>query len=248
MKNSAERYDKIGVGYSSQRKTDERIAVHIRAALDGARSVLNVGAGTGSYEPTHIHTIAVEPSFQMIQQRRNQRNVVQGSAEALPFQDGAFDSILAVLTIHHWSNLARGLAECARTSRQTVSILTWDPASSGFWLTQEYFPEILALDRKIFPSMEQLDQCLGSIQVKPVAVPADCIDGFMGAYWQRPEAYLQNEIRSGMSSFSRIPDLPDRLEELQKDLASGVWHRAHRKLLAQETCDLGYRLVTAVVH
>lgn len=96
--------------------------------------------------------------------------------------------------------------------------------------------------------MEELRQHLGPIQVKPVAIPADCVDGFLGAYWQRPEAYLSDQVRSGMSSFSRITNLPDRLEQLQKDLASGCWHRAHGKLQAQESCDLGYRLVTAVVH
>ena len=243
-----ERYDKIGVGYSNQRKPDPRIGRHILEELSDARSVLNVGAGAGSYEPTHVPTYAVEPSFQMIQQRRNKRNVVQGSAEALPFKDSSVDSVLAVLTIHHWSNLALGLSECARTSKREVAILTWDPETPGFWLTQNYFPELLALDRSIFPTMEELRQHLGSIQVKPVAIPADCIDGFLGAYWQRPEAYLSDQIRSGMSSFSRIPDLPDRLEQLRKDLASGFWHRAHGKLKTQESCDLGYRLVTAVLH
>jgi SAM-dependent methyltransferase len=247
MKSSAERYDKIGIGYSAQRRPDHRIARHISEAIGEARSMLNVGAGTGSYEPIHVPTVAVEPSFEMIQQRRNRSNVVQGTAEALPFRDGAFDSSLAVLTIHHWSNLALGLRECARTSREKVAILTWDPESPGFWLTQEYFPELLELDRSIFPSMKQLRQCLGSINVKPVPVPADCIDGFLGAYWRRPEAYLQDAVRSGMSSFSQIPTSSDRLERLQQDLVSGIWHRTHGKLLAQESYDLGYRLVTAVL-
>ena len=243
-----ERYDKIGAGYSNQRKPDPRIGSHILEGLADARSVLNVGAGAGSYEPTHVPTYAVEPSYQMIQQRRNKRNVVQGSAEALPFTDAAVDSVLAVLTVHHWSNLAQGLSECARTSKREVAIFTWDPESPGFWLTKEYFPELLALDRSIFPSMEDLRHHLGSIQVQPVAIPADCVDGFLGAYWQRPEAYLSDQVRSGMSSFSRITNLADRLEQLQKDLASGCWHRTHGKLQAQESCDLGYRLVTAAVH
>ncbi|MGD9589005.1 MAG: class I SAM-dependent methyltransferase [Pyrinomonadaceae bacterium] len=243
-----ERYDKIGVGYSNQRKPDPRIGRCILDALGDAGSVLNVGAGSGSYEPTHVPTFAVEPSFQMIQQRRNKRNVVQGAAEALPFQDQAVDSVLAVLTIHHWSDLSQGLNECARTSKRKVAILTWDPESPGFWLTQEYFPELLAFDRSIFPSMETLRHHLGSVQVRPVAIPANCIDGFLGAYWSRPEAYLNDQIRSGMSSFSRIANLPDRLEQLRKDLASGCWHRAHGNLQADESCDLGYRLVTAVVH
>ncbi len=248
MKSSAERYDKIGVGYSVQRRPDPRIARHIFEAVREAGSVLNVGAGTGSYEPAHVPTVAIEPSYEMIQQRRNKGNVVQGIAESIPFKDAAFDSSLAVLTIHHWSDLAAGLQECARTSRREVAIFTWDPDSPGFWLTQEYFPELLEFDRSVFPSMEELRKCLGSTRVKAVPIPADCIDGFLGAYWQRPESYLQQSVRSGMSSFSRIPTLADRLEQLQRDLDSGAWHRAYGKLLTQESCDLGYRLVTAVVH
>ncbi|MGD9548633.1 MAG: class I SAM-dependent methyltransferase [Candidatus Krumholzibacteriia bacterium] len=242
------RYDKIGVGYSNQRKPDPRIGRQILDALGDARSVLNVGAGSGSYEPAHVPTFAVEPSYQMIQQRRNKRNVVQASAEALPFKDAAVDSVLAVLTVHHWSDIAQGLGECARTSKREVAILTWDPDFSGFWLTQEYFPELLALDRSIFPRMEEFRRHLGPIQVKPVPIPANCIDGFLGAYWCRPEAYLNEEVRSGMSSFSRISNVPDGLEELRKDLASGCWHRTHGTLQDQADSDLGYRLVTAAVH
>ena len=243
-----ERYDRIGDGYSNQRKPDPRIGLRIQQALGGAGSVLNVGAGSGSYEPIHVPTIAVEPSFQMILQRRNKRNVVQASAEALPFKDAVVDSVLAVLTVHHWSDLAQGLNECARTSKREVAIFTWDPETPGFWLTQEYFSELLELDRRIFPSMDELRQHLGSIQVEPVEIPADCADGFLGAYWRRPEAYLSDEVRSGMSSFSRIANLPERLEQLRKDLDSGVWGRANRRLQAKENCDLGYRLVRAVVH
>ena len=248
MKYTSERYDKIGVGYSSQRKPDRRIFRHIFESLGNSSSILNVGAGTGSYEPTHVPTVAVEPSFQMIQQRRKKSNVVRGAAEALPFKDASFDSSLAVLTIHHWSDLRQGLQECARSAKRLVSILTWDPASPGFWLTQDYFPEILELDRSIFPTMEELRTCLGQITVRDVPIPADCIDGFLGAYWQRPEAYLQDNVRSGMSTFSRIPTHADRLEQLRRDLKSGAWHRVHAGLLAQESLSLGYKLVTAVVH
>ena len=129
-----------------------------------------------------------------------------------------------------------------------VAILTWDPASSGFWLTQNYCSEILELDRRIFPSMDELRKCLGHITVTDVPVPADCVDGFLGAYWRRPEAYLREQVRSGMSSFSRIPMATDRLEQLQTDLESGAWHRAHGDLMAQESLILGYKLVTALLH
>lgn len=138
-----QRYDDIGRGYSNYRHSDPRIFRLICQALKPSEFVVNVGAGTGSYEPGHIDIVAVEPSFEMIRKRQSKKNVVQGSAEALPFKDNVFDSALAILTIHHWSNLAQGLNECARISKRKVLILTWDPAPKGFWLTQEYFPEIL---------------------------------------------------------------------------------------------------------
>lgn len=244
----SEGYDRIGIGYSSQRRTNNRIFRQIMAALARPGSVLNVGAGAGSYEPTHCPTVAVEPSFEMIQQRPNKSNVVQGIAETPPFKDDFFDASLAVLTIHHWTNLSQGLQECARSSRRMVVILTWDPDSPGFWLTQDYFPEILAFDRTIFPSLEELRRCLGRITVTGVPIPADCFDGFLGAYWQRPEAYLDEEVRAGMSSFARTPLPSDRLEQLRADLESGAWHRSHRHLLSRESLDLGYRLVKAVLH
>ncbi|MCG8458147.1 MAG: hypothetical protein MI919_17860, partial [Holophagales bacterium] len=125
---------------------------------------------------------------------------------------------------------------------------TWDPASPGFWLTQDYFPEIVAFDRKIFPAMEVLRKHLGPIRVQAVPIPADCVDGLLGAYWRRPAAYLRDEVRSGMSSFSRDPTPVDRLERLRNDLESGVWRRANAGLLARENLDIGYRLVTAAVH
>jgi len=248
MKDTMQRYDQIGRGYSSQRRPDHRIFRQICQALGQSESVLNVGAGTGSYEPSHVDTVAVEPSIEMIRQRQNKANVVQGCAEALPFKDAAFDSALAILTIHHWSNLERGLKECARTSKRTVTILTWDPESPGFWLTQEYFPEILEFDRSIFPRIEQLRRCLGKIKVQNVPIPGDCIDGFTGAYWRRPEVYLIDRVRSAMSSFSRVATSPKAIERLAADLKSGAWKQAYGKLLAQEFTDLGYRLITAVLH
>ena len=131
-------YDKIGCNYPNYRHEDPRILEQICLAVGSSSSVLNVGAGAGSYEPSHIDTVAVEPSFEMIRQRQNIDNVVQATAEGLPFKDAVFDSTLAILSIHHWSNLVQGLNECARTSRRNIIILTWDPESPGFWLTQEY--------------------------------------------------------------------------------------------------------------
>lgn len=164
-------------------------------------------------------------------------------AEALPFADGAFDASLAVLTIHHWTDQRRGLEECARVSRGRVVLLTWDPAADGFWLVQEYFPDLLALDREIFPRLDAIAEVLGEIDVRPVPIPADCLDGFLGAFWRPPEAYLDPDLRGGMSSFARNVDVDDRLDQLLADIFSGAWQRRHAELLGRQALDIGYRLV-----
>ena len=157
-------YDEIGVGYRRYRRPDRRIAAAIIHALGVADPVVNVGAGAGSYEPTDRAVVAVEPSPAMIRQRRAGRvSVVQASATHLPFRDAAFAAALAVLTVHHWPERARGLAELARVTRHRVVIVTWDPAASGFWLVDDYFPEIWAIDRRIFPSIEEFRQVLGNV-------------------------------------------------------------------------------------
>ena len=241
----AEIYDQIGHGYTQQRRTDPRIYSLIRKSLEGCASIINVGAGAGSYEATDVPVIAVEPSFRMIAQRIDSTNVVQAAAEALPFQDNAADAVTAFLTIHHWKNYKQGLEECARVARKQVTLLTWDPESAGFWLVQDYFPEIIATDRTIFPLMEDIRSIVGSISVLPVPIPADCVDGFFGAYWQRPAEYLKESVRSGMSSFARMQDVAARVGALQKDIENGSWQRRHGKLLKQDALDIGYRLVTA---
>lgn len=241
-----QRYDQIGHNYSAQRRADPRISQQICQALGQSRSVLNVGAGAGSYEPRHLTTLALEPSAQMISQRANKTNVVQGLAEALPVADCSFDAVLAVLTIHHWANLLQGLQECLRVAKERFVILTWDPDAPSFWLTAEYFPEILELDKTIFPTLDNLRRCLGPTKVEPVLIPWDCQDGFTGAFWRRPAAYLSSEVRAAMSSFARIPAPSQGLAKLEADLTSGRWRQAHRDLLTQPAADLGYRLITAV--
>ena len=185
-------YDTIGRGYARQRRPDPRIAAHVTAALGGARSVLNVGAGAGSYEPPDRRVVAVEPSGVMLAQRPpGAAPAVQARAEALPFPDRAFDATMAVLTLHHWADRARGLAECARVARERVVLLTWDPAASGFWLTKEYFPAFIEADRRAFPCIASYAGAFGPgarVHVPAVPVPRDCVDGFLGAYWARPEA------------------------------------------------------------
>jgi SAM-dependent methyltransferase len=239
-------YDAIGVGYGHHRRPDPRIAAAIADALGTAKSVLNVGAGAGSYEPSDRAVVAVEPSRAMIRQRpADSAPVVQASATHLPFRDAAFAAALAVLTVHHWPDRARGLAELARVARQRVVVLTWDPAFSGFWLVDDYFPEIWTIDRPIFPSIDEYRQVLGNVECRPLLVPHDCTDGFLGAYWRRPEAYLDPGVRGAISTFAKIADVEPGVARLQRDIEDGSWKRRHGHLQEKREVDLGYRLIIA---
>jgi SAM-dependent methyltransferase len=169
-------------------------------------------------------------------------------AEALPFADGAFDAALAVLTVHHWRDRARGLAEVARVAARRVVLFTWDPAAADrFWLVQEYLPEFLVLDLPRFPSLAELARVLGPLDVRPVAIPADCRDGFLGAFWRRPEAYLDPGVRRAISSFEQVdPGAVARgVARLAADLASGAWDARHGALRHEDALDLGYRVVVS---
>ena len=242
----AQLYDAIGVGYGHRRRPDPRIAAAITDALGDATSMLNVGAGAGSYEPSDRVVVAVEPSLAMIRQRRaGSASVVQASATHLPFRDATFAASLAALTVHHWPDRARGLAELARVTRHRVVILTWDPAFSGFWLIEDYFPEIWTIDRPIFPSIDELRQALGNVECHPLLVPHDCTDGFLGAYWRRPQAYLDPGVRGAVSTFAKIADVDLGVARLRRDLEDGTWQRRHGHLLDRHEIDLGYRLVIA---
>jgi SAM-dependent methyltransferase len=239
----AELYDRIGRGYGAYRRPDARVAAAIDAALGEAVTIVNVGAGAGSYEPGGRRVVAVEPSAAMIAQRPpGAAPALQASATDLPFRDAAFDATLAILTVHHWPDRTRGLAELARVAACVV-LLTWDPATPRFWLVDEYFPDIWAIDRPIFPTLDELRRRLGPIEVRPVPVPHDCTDGFVGAYWRRPEAYLDPGVRGAMSTFSKLGDAEPGLARLHRDLADGTWRRRHADLLDLEELDLGYRLV-----
>jgi SAM-dependent methyltransferase len=240
-----EPYDAIGHGYASRRRQDDRIAERIRRALGSAGSVVNVGAGAGSYEPRDRTVVAVEPSRVMVRQRpAGAAPVVRASAVALPFGDGRFDASLAVLTIHHWPDLARGLAELRRTAQRTAVVLTFDPSFDGFWLV-DYFPEIREIDRCSLPPLSEVRRHLGRTSIVDVPIPHDCTDGFLGAYWRRPHAYLDADVRAAISVFSKIERLEAGLASLRADLASGEWHRRHGHLLERTELDLGYRLLVA---
>lgn len=238
------RYDTFGVNYAELRRPDPRIAAAITAALGPAQTIINVGAGTGSYEPADRTVTAVEPSAAMIAKRRRPAaTVVQAGAEALPFPDKAFDAAMAILTIHHWPDKAAGMAELRRVTRGRIVLLTFDPTQRP-WLT-EYLPALAELDARIMPAMADYAAWLGDVQITPVPVPHDCSDGFLYAYWRRPEAYLDARIRSGSSSFWALDGLEPGLARLADDLATGVWDSRYGYLRGLEAHDVGYRLVIA---
>lgn len=239
-------YDTIGIGYSAYRRPDPRIAAQIASALGAASTIVNVGAGAGSYEPADRAVVAAEPSAEMVRQRhRGAAPAVRASADHLPFGDGSFDAALAVLTIHHWPDWRAGIGEMRRVARDRVVILTWDPEHPGFWLVQEYFPEIVETDRKIFGTVSEIEEILGPVEVRAQPVPADCADGFLGAYWRRPEAYLDAGARGAISAFSKLPDVEPGLARLRADLANGEWKRRYASLVDQAELDIGYRLIVA---
>ena len=238
-------YDRIGIDYSAVRKPDPRIAAAIAHALGPAETVLNVGAGTGSYEPIDREVTAVEPSREMIRQRGAMAaKAIRGHAEDLPFDDDSFDASMAILTVHHWSDQQKGLREMRRVTRGPVVLLTFDPAHRGAWLI-DYLPGLVTLDEAQMPGMSDYERWLGPVQISPLPIPHDCTDGFLHAYWRRPAAYLDARVRAGSSSFWAIDNAQAGLERLGQDLESGEWERRYSEFLNLDACDLGYRLVVA---
>jgi SAM-dependent methyltransferase len=213
--------------------------------------VVNVGAGTGSYEPPDREVTAVDPSAVMLAQRApDAAPAVQGVAEALPFGDGAFDAAMAVLTLHHWSDWRAGCAELRRVARDRIVVFSWDPTYvARMWLGPEYFPRFGYEDVAGFPSLAEQAEALGA-QIEVVPVPWDCRDGFFSAFWRRPEAYLDPAVRAGISVLAKRSEdeLADGLARLRADIDSGAWARRHADLLALDELDLGYRLLVARRH
>lgn len=241
-------YDDIGRSYATTRREDPRIAAEIASGLGAARSIVNVGAGTGSYEPDDRLVVAVEPSLAMVCQRQGRsRRVVRGVAEALPFPDAAFDAAMAVLTVHHWADPEAGLRELRRVARRQLVFFFEPLRSHGFWAL-DYFPEALEVPSEQDPPGEEVIRgVLAVTEVRPVLVPRDCIDGFGAAFWARPEAYLDPRVQAGMSWLALLtPEARERgSQRLAADLASGAWDRRHGHLRRRATYDGGYRLAVA---
>ena len=248
MSSGDQLYQTIGSSYSATRRPDPRIQRLIDAALGDAQSVVNVGAGTGNYEPADRRVVAVEPSPAMINQRRpGAAPAIQAVAEALPFGDRTFDVALAILTLHHWTDLESGLSELRRVASRQVVLLFEPVVSWQFWLFN-YFPDGLSLPSETrAPSVDDLRALLDVQTVVPVPVPADCVDGFLGAYWRRPESYLDPSVRAGISSLAQLsPEVAERCaDRLRQDLESREWDARYGYLRDMTEIDLGYRIVIA---
>jgi SAM-dependent methyltransferase len=246
---SAQLYDTIGATYTVTRCTEPRIAARVWASLGDARTVLNVGAGAGSYEPPDRHVLAVEPSAVMRSQRpAGAAPCVAAVAESLPFEDRSFDAAMALATVHHWQDPIAGLREMRRVARSVV-VFTHDSSDTGwrrrFWLTRDYLPEVADLVEGR-PSLSEQARAIGA-RVEPVIIPWDCADGFFEAYWRRPEAYLDEDVRRGVSVWARVGrDAEQRaVRSLRDDLVSGRWAERNRDLVALDAAELGLRLLVA---
>ncbi len=237
-------YDTIGQRYSAQRVPDPRIAAQITAALGDARSVCNLGAGAGSYEPGDREVTAVEPSWTMLRQRAGGR-AVRAVAEALPFADGAFDAAMTTLTVHHWEDVRTGLAEMARIAPRRVVFCFDLKIQQSFWLLRDYVPAMIRLDRARSLEVQSIADALAASRVEVVPVPWDCSDGFGAAYWRRPERYLDPAVRASISGLAQLA--PEQVEpgmrRLASDIESGAWSRRNAELLERDAMDYGYRLV-----
>jgi SAM-dependent methyltransferase len=229
-------YDRIGRGYAATRRADPRIAACIEVALGDAESVVNVGAGAGSYEPVERDVIAVEPSREMIAQRRpGAAQAICGSAERMPLRDDVADAAMTILSVHHWDDPARGVAEMRRVARRRIVC-----GDLG-----DYAPQIATDDAERFPPLDGLLGWLGGGVVETVGVPSDCTDLFLGALWARPELVLADEVRASTSGFARMDAAQERaaIAKLGDDLESGAWDERHGHLREADELDVGLRLV-----
>jgi SAM-dependent methyltransferase len=239
-------YERHGRTYAQHRRADPRIAARIHAALGDARTVLNVGAGAGSYEPHDRWVLAVEPSATMRAQRpAGAAPAIAASAEALPLDDGAVDAAMACVTIHHWDPPEAGLAELRRVSRGPVVVFTFELEGLPAW-QQEFLREGLVKERPRFPAIEDIAAALGgNTRVERIPTPGDCLDGFFEAFWRRPEGLLDPAVRGAQSMWALLePEVELRMvERLAAALDTGAWDAEHGHLREQESFDGALRLV-----
>lgn len=250
IENPAFDYDKSGQKYSGIRRTDPRIAAYVNRLLEGAQTILNVGAGAGSYEPADKYVIAVEPSLVMRQQRKSNNKVPALDAKAgeLPFDDRSFDASMAMVTVHHWPDISKGLKELRRVTQGPVIIMTFDPqALDQFW-NAVYFPELIAVEKARYPEIPYITDALGGdCEVIPIPIPLDCLDGFQEAYYGRPEAFLEKEVRMAQSAWGFLEEGLEekRVAELAADLESGAWDKKYGHFRTQPYFTCALRLIVS---
>jgi SAM-dependent methyltransferase len=239
-------YDQIGIGYSQNRQTDPRIAEQLFAKVEGAERIINIGAGAGSYEPAGVNLVAVEPSQEMISQRkRGSHPVIQGMAEDLPFESNSFTHAMSVLSMHHWTNRKKAYTEINRVVTEKFVAITWNPAAEPFWLTRDYFPEFYEKDQQNFPSKDELALYFDQVIFDPLLIPHDCIDGFLAAFWKRPEAYFSEKVQQSISSFANFSNKEKGLAMLKSDLENGTWELKNKEILSRTSLDAGYVILSA---
>ncbi len=241
-------YEHLGARYSAVRSEEPRIARQVHAALGDAQRIVNIGAGTGNYEPRDRRVVAVEPSPTMLRQRPSDAApALQAVAESLPFAARSFDASMAILTLHHWSDLDRGLAELRRVAPRQVVFFFEPLVTVDFWLL-EYFPEVAALPTEInAPGIAEIGRVLDIRAIQAIDVPPDCTDGFGAAYWARPAAYLDPLVQAGISSLALLTHEARQAgtRRLAEDLDSGRWQERHGHHLQKDVFDGGYRLALA---
>lgn len=248
IENPAFDYDKLGQKYSGYRQTDTRIAEYVFDALADAATVLNVGAGAGSYEPTDKYVVAVEPSIVMRSQRiqNGKTPALNAKADNLPFDDNAFDASMAMITVHHWPDMDKGLKELRRVTKKQVVIMTFDPNElDNFW-NVDYFPELIEVEKARYPTIDFIKNALGgNCEVVEIPIPLDCMDGFQEAFYGRPEAFLEKEVRLSQSAWGFLQKgIEEKLvQSLQDDLNSGEWDRKYGHFRTQSTFTCALRLV-----
>ena len=250
IENTAFNYDQSGQKYASHRQTDPRIAAYVHEALSDAKTVLNVGAGAGSYEQADKYVVAVETSMVMRSQRTANAKIpaIIGTADALPFDDNAFDASMAMVTVHHWPDINKGLKELRRVTKNQVLIMTFDPdALDNFW-NAHYFPELIEVEKARYPTIDFIVNALGgNCEVKSIPIPLDCVDGFQEAFYGRPEAFLEKEVRLSQSAWSFLKeDLENELvRRLANDLQSGNWDKKYGHFRTQPSFTCALRLIVA---
>lgn len=240
-------YDRIGVNYSRGRRADPRWQAALDDCLGTAATIVNVGAGTGSYEPPDRYVLAVEPSGEMIAQRpQGSAPALQAKAENLPIADQQFDLAMALVTLHHWTDWQGGVREMLRVARR-ILVLHFDPVMHArFWLARDYLPELADVWAEL-PSVQEVAAAAGpDAETHVLPVPWDCVDGFLPAYWRRPEAYLDADVRQTMSGLQLLdPEVLSRgIAALRRDLEDGTWRTRNKELLDQDSLDVGWRLIS----